>query len=56
VKAVTPSSADAVDVKAAVFREHVDREGVQPVFVVAEQAGDVADREDGSDGRHDQAA
>jgi hypothetical protein len=29
---------------------------VQPVFVLAEQAGDVADGEDGADRRHDQAA
>jgi len=43
-------------VKAAVFGEHIDREVVQPVFVLAEQVGDVVDREDGADGRHDQAA
>ena len=28
--------ADAVDPKAAVFREHIDREIVQPVFVLPE--------------------
>ena len=38
------------------FGEHVDRQLVQPVFVLAEQVGDVADREDGCDRRHDQAA
>src|SRR5437763_1642441 len=36
----------AVDPEAA-FREHVDRQLVQPVFVLTEQVGDVADREDG---------
>src|SRR3954453_16659651 len=46
----------AVDPEAAVFGEHVDRQLVQPVFVLAEQVGDVADREDGCDPRHDQAA
>jgi hypothetical protein len=48
--------ADAVDAKAAVFREHVDQEVVQPIFVLAEHVGDVADGEDGCDGRHDHAA
>src|SRR5438445_6061746 len=47
---------DAVDAKAAVFGEHVDREVVQPAFVLAEQVGDVVDREDGADGHHGQAA
>jgi hypothetical protein len=46
----------AVDPEAAVFGEHVDRQLVQPVFVLAEQVGDVADRKDGCDRRHDQAA
>src|SRR5215831_3941183 len=46
----------AVDPEAAVFGEHVDRQLVQPVFVLAEQVGDVADGEDGCDCRHDQAA
>ena len=46
----------AVDPEAAVFGEHVDRQLVQPVFVLAEQIGDVADREDRCDRRHDQAA
>ena len=48
--------ADAVDAQAAVLREHVDREVVQPLLVLAEQSGDVADREDGGDGGHGQAA
>ncbi|HME21573.1 MAG TPA: hypothetical protein VKI44_09555 [Acetobacteraceae bacterium] len=48
--------ADAVDAKATVFREHVDRQLVQPVFVLAEPVGDVADGEDGCDSRHDHAA
>src|SRR5215831_4373948 len=46
----------AVDPEAAVFGEHVDRRLVQPVFILAEQVGEVADREDGCDRRHDQAA
>jgi hypothetical protein len=46
----------AVDPEAAVFGEHVDRQLVQPVFVLAEQVGDVADREDGCNRCHDQAA
>jgi hypothetical protein len=33
--------ADAMDPKAAVFREHVDRRLVQPVFVLAELVGDM---------------
>ena len=48
--------ADAADAKATVFREHVDRQLVQPVFVLAEHVGDVADGEEGYDGRHDHAA
>ena len=48
--------ADAVDAKATVFREHVDRQLVQPVFVLADHVRDVADGEDGCDGRHDHAA
>jgi hypothetical protein len=43
---------DAVDVS----RRHVDGEFVRPVFVLAEHAGDIADREDGCDRREDQAA
>jgi hypothetical protein len=43
-----PVLADAVDPKAAVFGEHVDREIVQPFFVLAEQVGDAADGEDGA--------
>jgi len=43
-------------VKAAVFGEHVDRQVEEPIFVLAELVGDVADREDGADRRHDQAA
>jgi hypothetical protein len=31
--------ADAVDVKSAVFGEHVDRQLVQPEFVLAEPVG-----------------
>src|SRR5690242_9958588 len=46
----------AVDPEAAVFGEDVDRQLVQPVFVLSEQVGDVADRKDGCDRRHDQAA
>src|ERR1019366_2409185 len=47
---------DAVDVQAAVFREHVDREFVQPVLIFAEHFGDVVDGEDGCDGAQGQAA
>ena len=47
--------ADAVNPQAAVFRVHIDRQVVQPVFVLAEEVGDVADREDGADRRHCQA-
>ena len=36
--------------------QHIDREVVEPVFVIAEHVGDVADREDGSDARQGQAA
>ena len=43
--------AGTVYTKAAVFGEHVDRQLVQPVFVLAEHVGDVADGEDGCDGR-----
>src|SRR5258708_7228980 len=42
--------------KGSHLREHVDRQIVQPVFVLAEQVGDVADGEDGADRRHGQAA
>ena len=48
--------ADAVDVQAPIFREHVDREFVQPVLILAEQFGDVGDGEDACDGSQDQAA
>jgi hypothetical protein len=48
--------ADTVDPQATVFREHTDRQVEDPIFVFAEQVGDVADREDGADRRHDQAA
>jgi hypothetical protein len=48
--------ADAVDAQAAVFGEHVDREVVQPVLILAERFGDVVDGEDGRDGSQDQAA
>src|SRR3954464_12297118 len=48
--------ADPVDPQAAVFGEHVDREVVPPVFALAEEVGEVADREDGADRRYDQAA
>ena len=48
--------ADAVDVQAAVLGEHVDREVVQPVLILAELLGDVANREDGGYGSHGQAA
>src|SRR5215471_19385227 len=34
--------ADATDPEAAVFGEHVDRQLVRPVFVLAERVGDVA--------------
>src|SRR3954453_14634386 len=51
-----PILADTVDPKAPVFREHVDRQIEDPIFVFAEQIGEVADREDGADRRHDQAA
>ena len=48
--------ADAIDPQAAVFGEHVGRQVEEPILVLAEQVGDVADREDGADRRHDQAA
>ena len=48
--------ADAIDPKAAILREHVARKVEEPVFVLAEQVGDVGDREDGADGRQAQAA
>src|SRR3954449_1164679 len=51
-----PILADTVYPKATVFREHVDRQIEDPIFVFAEQIGDIADREDGADRRHDQAA
>jgi hypothetical protein len=34
---------DAIDAQAAVFGEHIDREFVQPIFILAERFGDVAD-------------
>lgn len=42
----------------AVFREHVDQRLEDPIFVLAERTGDMADRKDGADRRHyqDQAA
>ena len=48
--------ADPVDPKAAIFGEHVDRQVEDPIFVLAEPSGDVADRKDGADRRHGQAA
>ena len=51
-----PILADTVDPKATVFRAHANRQIEDPIFVFAEQIGDVADREDGADCRHDQAA
>jgi hypothetical protein len=42
--------ADAVDPEAAVFWEHVGRQLEEPVFVRAEQVGDVTDGEDMCDG------
>src|SRR5215212_1076645 len=51
-----PILADTVEPKATVFGEHVDRQIEDPIFVFAEQSGEVADREDGADRRHDQAA
>src|SRR5205807_4293647 len=48
--------ADAIDPQAAVFGEHIGRQVEEPILVLAEQVGDVADREDGADRRHDQAA
>src|SRR3954452_5910802 len=51
-----PILADPVDPKATVLGEHVDRQIEDPIFVVAEHSGDVADREDGADRRHNQAA
>jgi len=44
--------ADAVDSEAAVFWEHVGRQLEKPVFVLAEQVGDVTDGEDMCDGGH----
>ena len=38
-----PILADTVDPKATVFREHVDRQIEDPIFVLAEQSGEVAD-------------
>ena len=51
-----PILADTVDPQTAVFREHADRQVEDLIFVFAEQSGDVADRKDGADRRHDQAA
>jgi hypothetical protein len=48
--------ADTVDPQTAVFREHADRQVEDPLFVFAEQSGDIADRIDGAERRHDQAA
>jgi hypothetical protein len=42
-----------VDAQAAIFREHVDRQFVQPLLIFAEHLGDVADGEDVCDGSHD---
>ena len=41
---------DAIDAQASIFGEHVDRKFVQPVLILAEQFGDVADCEDSRDG------
>ena len=41
-----------MDVEAPIFGEHVDRQIVQAVFVLAEEVGGVGDREDGADGGH----
>ncbi len=48
--------ADTVDPQTAVFREHADRQVEDLIFVFAEQSGEAADRKDGADRRHDQAA
>jgi len=48
--------ADAIDPEAAVFREHVGLQLEEPVFVLAEQVGDVANGKDMGDDGHDQAA
>ena len=48
--------ADAVNPEAAVFRLHADGQVEEPIFLLAEEICDVADREDGADRRHDQAA
>ena len=48
--------ADPVDVKSAIFGEHVDWEFEQPVLVLAKHFGDVIDAEDMRDGRQGQAA
>jgi hypothetical protein len=47
---------DAIDAQAAIFGEHVDREFVQPVLVLAKYLGDIGDGEDGGDGSQGQAA
>jgi hypothetical protein len=46
--------ADAADPKGAVFRS--DRQVEEPVFVLTEEVCNVADREDGANRRHNQAA
>jgi hypothetical protein len=38
------------------LREHVGRQVEKPVFVLAEEVGDITNREDGADRRHNQAA
>src|SRR3954447_13144675 len=48
--------ADTVDPKAAIFGEQVDRQVEDPIFVLAEQSGDVSDRKDGAERRDGQAA
>jgi len=47
---------NAIDMQAAVFGEHVDREVVQPVLILAKDLGDIGDGEDGCDGSQGQAA
>jgi hypothetical protein len=48
--------ADPVDVQASVLGEHVDRQLVKPVLVLAEHFGDIADGEDVRGGGQGQAA
>src|SRR5246127_271481 len=43
--------ADAIDPKAAILGAHVTGKVEEPIFVLAEQVGDVADGKDGADGR-----